>query len=169
MGSRRSRRASSWAWAGSVIEAGSLSVVRGPLSVVKATDHGQLTTDRAHVVPRYTSRAPETRSYVMPAYPKLQSHLRQQLDQLRDAGLYKPERVLTSPQQPHVSVAGPASPSGTLASGADGAVNRTDVLNLCANNYLGLANHPEVVRAAQEAMDRWGYGMASVRFICGTQ
>src|SRR4051812_21657571 len=105
----------------------------------------------------------------MPAYPKMQSHLRQQIDQLREAGLYKPERVLTSPQQPHVAVAGPASPSGTLASGADGAVNRTDVLNLCANNYLGLANHPEVVRAAQQAMDRWGYGMASVRFICGTQ
>jgi glycine C-acetyltransferase len=88
----------------------------------------------------------------MTAYAKLQSHLSDQLQQLRTAGLYKPERVLTSPQQTHAST-----------------TTRKDVLNLCANNYLGLANHPEVVRAAKEALDRWGYGMASVRFICGTQ
>jgi len=62
------------------------------------------------------------------------------------------ERVLTSPQQARVRVAGGA-----------------DVLNLCANNYLGLANHPVVREAAQRALDRYGYGMASVRFICGTQ
>src|SRR5262249_24827455 len=69
----------------------------------------------------------------------------------RQAGLYKGERVLASPQRARVGVAG------------------REVLNLCANNYLGLANHPEVVRAAHEALDRWGYGLASVRFICGTQ
>lgn len=88
----------------------------------------------------------------MPSYPKLQSHLQEQLQQLRTAGLYKPERVLTSAQKAHVAVK-----------------DRPDVLNMCANNYLGLANHPEVVAAAKDAMDRWGYGMASVRFICGTQ
>ncbi|HEY7116857.1 MAG TPA: glycine C-acetyltransferase [Tepidisphaeraceae bacterium] len=92
----------------------------------------------------------------MPAYPKLQTHLRNELDQLRGAGLYKPERVLTSAQQAHVGVAA-------------GGVGRQEVLNLCANNYLGLANHPEVIAAAKQALDHWGYGMASVRFICGTQ
>ncbi len=66
--------------------------------------------------------------------------------------MYKSERVLTSAQQPHVGVVG-----------------GRQVLNLCANNYLGLANHPEVVAAAREAVERWGYGVASVRFICGTQ
>src|SRR5207253_3245697 len=90
----------------------------------------------------------------MNAYSNLQSHLADQLKQIRDAGLYKPERVLTSAQQPHVAVAAGA---------------RKDVLNMCANNYLGLANHPEVVAAAKQALDHWGYGMASVRFICGTQ
>ena len=88
----------------------------------------------------------------MAAYPKLQSHLADELNKLKSAGLYKPERVMTTAQQAHVGVR-----------------NRADVLNLCANNYLGLANHPQVVEAAREAMLRWGYGMASVRFICGTQ
>jgi glycine C-acetyltransferase len=88
----------------------------------------------------------------MRSYQKLQTYLSEQVGQLRGAGLYKPERVITSAQQAHVAVRG-----------------RADVLNLCANNYLGLANHPEVVEAAREAMLRWGYGMASVRFICGTQ
>jgi glycine C-acetyltransferase len=87
----------------------------------------------------------------MRSYQKLQTYLSEQIAQLRAAGLYKPERVITSAQQAHVAVRG-----------------RADVLNLCANNYLGLANHPEVVEAAREAMLRWGYGMASVRFICGT-
>jgi glycine C-acetyltransferase len=105
----------------------------------------------------------------MSTYARLQSHLATQLQQLRDQGLYKPERVLASPQQPHVTVAGGKSPSATLASGADGQLNRREVLNLCANNYLGLANHPDVVAAAKSALDHWGYGMASVRFICGTQ
>ena len=72
--------------------------------------------------------------------------------QIRSAGLFKGERVITSPQRARVGV----RPAAT-------------VLNLCANNYLGLADHPEVRAAAREALDRWGYGMASVRFICGTQ
>ncbi|MEU9980909.1 glycine C-acetyltransferase [Streptomyces sp. NPDC050856] len=84
-------------------------------------------------------------------YASVRDELRATLDEIRDAGLYKPERVIATPQSATVSVA-----SG-------------DVLNFCANNYLGLADHPEVVSAAKEALDRWGYGMASVRFICGTQ
>ena len=83
---------------------------------------------------------------------KFKEHLNSQLDQIRSAGLLKAERVLTTPQQARVGVAG-----------------RTDLLNLCANNYLGLANHPRVLQAARDALARWGYGMASVRFICGTQ
>jgi glycine C-acetyltransferase len=75
-----------------------------------------------------------------------------QLHEIREAGLYKSERVLTSPQNPRVDLP-----------------DQKSVLNLCANNYLGLADHPEVVAAAREALDRWGYGLSSVRFICGTQ
>jgi glycine C-acetyltransferase len=71
---------------------------------------------------------------------------------LRDDGLFKAERVIASPQTAHI----------TLADG-------TEVLNLCANNYLGLADHPQLVQAAHEALETYGYGMASVRFICGTQ
>ncbi|MGO9597445.1 MAG: glycine C-acetyltransferase [Isosphaeraceae bacterium] len=85
-------------------------------------------------------------------YGAYQEKLALQLAEIRNAGLWKGERVLTSPQRAHVGVSG-----------------RSDVLNMCANNYLGLADHPEVVRAAHEALDRWGNGMASVRFICGTQ
>jgi glycine C-acetyltransferase len=85
-------------------------------------------------------------------YGAIRQHLNTQLDEIRAAGLFKSERVLTSPQRPHVGVQG-----------------RPDVLNMCANNYLGLADHPEVVRAAHEALDHWGNGLASVRFICGTQ
>ncbi len=77
--------------------------------------------------------------------------LRADLAALREQGLYKTERVITSPQ-----------------GGVVRALNR-DVINLCANNYLGLANHPAVREAAHRAIDRFGYGMASVRFICGTQ
>jgi glycine C-acetyltransferase len=84
-------------------------------------------------------------------YGSIQQHLTGQLDEIRSAGLYKNERRLTSPQQAHVGVA------------------RGEVLNLCANNYLGLADHPAVVEAAHGALDKWGYGLASVRFICGTQ
>jgi glycine C-acetyltransferase len=81
-----------------------------------------------------------------------QNHLEQQLAGIRSAGTYKNERVIRTPQ-------------GTTIRVADG----KPVLNLCANNYLGLAQHPEVAAAAKAAIDQWGYGMASVRFICGTQ
>src|SRR3979411_61582 len=84
-------------------------------------------------------------------FEKMRTHLVGQLEEIRNAGLEKQERVLMGPQGSVVTV-----------------LDR-DVLNLCANNYLGLADHPAVVTAAKEALDRWGYGMASVRFICGTQ
>jgi glycine C-acetyltransferase len=77
------------------------------------------------------------------------------LAEITEAGLFKPERVIGSPQSAAVTVTG---------GGQAG-----EVLNFCANNYLGLADHPEVITAAKDALDRWGYGMASVRFICGTQ
>src|ERR1700761_9059994 len=82
----------------------------------------------------------------------LETHLARQLEEIRAAGLYKHERVLTGRQGAHVRTR-----SGT------------EVLNICANNYLGLASHPEVIAAAHEALEQWGYGLASVRFICGTQ
>jgi glycine C-acetyltransferase len=85
-------------------------------------------------------------------YGALKDDLSGRLAEVREAGLYKTELVMTTPQGAHVDVEG----SGEL-------------LNLCANNYLGLAGHPAMVEAAHEALDRWGYGMASVRFICGTQ
>ena len=85
-------------------------------------------------------------------YTAFRSHVQAQLDELRQAGLYKEERPLQSAQGAKVQVAGGRS-----------------VLNFCANNYLGLASHPDVVAAAHAALDRWGYGLASVRFICGTQ
>ncbi len=84
-------------------------------------------------------------------FDSMRSHLVTQLDEIRNAGLEKQERVLMGPQGAVVSV-----------------LDR-DVLNLCANNYLGLADDPDIVSAAKEALERWGYGMASVRFICGTQ
>lgn len=80
------------------------------------------------------------------------AHLHKETDDLRAAGLYKTERIITSPQQAAISVQGD-----------------TEVLNFCANNYLGLANHPVLVDAAKKALDRYGFGMSSVRFICGTQ
>jgi glycine C-acetyltransferase len=85
-------------------------------------------------------------------YSTMQDYLSTQLQEIRAAGLYKPERVIETPQSARVRV----------TTGAE-------VLNLCANNYLGLASHPAVVKAAHEALDEWGYGLASVRFICGTQ
>ncbi len=81
-----------------------------------------------------------------------QEHLQTQLAGIRTAGTYKTERVIMTPQ-------------GTTIRVSDG----EPVLNMCANNYLGLAQHPAVAAAAREALDRWGYGLASVRFICGTQ
>ena len=74
------------------------------------------------------------------------------LKDIREKGLYKNERVIVTPQSAHIDV-------------ADG----SRVLNMCANNYLGLADHPEVIAAAHAALDRWGFGLSSVRFICGTQ
>lgn len=88
-------------------------------------------------------------------FETVREDLRSTLDEIRAAGLHKPERVIGTPQNAAVAV---------TSGGAAG-----EVLNFCANNYLGLADHPEVVAAAKDALDRWGYGMASVRFICGTQ
>ena len=85
-------------------------------------------------------------------YGQFRDHARQTLDAIRAAGTYKRERVITSPQSARIATS-----------------ERPELLNFCANNYLGLANHPELVQAAHAALDRWGYGMASVRFICGTQ
>ncbi len=84
-------------------------------------------------------------------YGEVRNQLQQTLDEIRGAGLHKRERQLASPQSAQVSADGRA------------------LLNFCANNYLGLANHPAVVTAARDALDEWGFGMASVRFICGTQ
>src|SRR5215210_5797121 len=83
-------------------------------------------------------------------YAALKDQLAADLAELRAEGLYKAEAVITTPQAAEIGVDG------------------RSVLNLCANNYLGLADHPRMVAAAQQALDRWGFGMASVRFICGT-
>jgi len=88
-------------------------------------------------------------------YGEFRDYLGAELEAIEAAGLYKHERLITTPQSAHVGVK------------ADG--DRVRVLNLCANNYLGLAQHPEVNAAAREGLEKWGYGMASVRFICGTQ
>ncbi len=85
-------------------------------------------------------------------FGRLREDIQTRLDQIRSGGLYKSERTISTPQDAHVRV-GDAPP----------------VLNMCANNYLGLAEHPEVIAAAHAGLDRWGYGLASVRFICGTQ
>lgn len=82
---------------------------------------------------------------------KILSHFAQELDSLKSQGLFKKERVISSAQQAEIEV------------------NQKTVLNLCANNYLGLANHPEILEAATDALKTHGFGMASVRFICGTQ
>jgi glycine C-acetyltransferase len=84
--------------------------------------------------------------------PDFQAHLEKTLAEIDSAGLYKRERIITTPQTARIGV-------------SDG----RQVLNLCANNYLGLADNPELIAAARESLDRWGYGLASVRFICGTQ
>ena len=84
-------------------------------------------------------------------YSKIQNQLKNTINEIREAGLYKNERVIESPQEAHIKVG-----SG-------------EVLNMCANNYLGLSYHPAIVAAAHKALDDWGYGLSSVRFICGTQ
>ncbi len=85
-------------------------------------------------------------------YGSIKQHLEQELQTIEEAGLFKKERVITSPQDAVI----------TIASGAE-------VINFCANNYLGLSSHPEVIKAAKETLDSHGFGMSSVRFICGTQ
>lgn len=85
-------------------------------------------------------------------FDQIRSELQLELKEIQDAGLYKKERTILSPQGPEIK---------TLEGG--------EVLNFCANNYLGLSSHPEVIAAAKEAIDHYGYGMSSVRFICGTQ
>ena len=91
----------------------------------------------------------------------MKEDLIRKLEELKDQGLYKEERVISSPQGADIAVAGGGG-EGRQPGGRR-------VLNFCANNYLGLSNHPEVVSAAQDAMDEWGFGLSSVRFICGTQ
>ncbi|HAF30578.1 MAG TPA: glycine C-acetyltransferase [Bacteroidales bacterium] len=85
-------------------------------------------------------------------YGKIKEHLRTELEAIENAGLYKKERIITSPQKAEIRVN-----------------TGQEVLNFCANNYLGLSNHPRLIQAAKDAMDSHGYGMSSVRFICGTQ
>ena len=84
-------------------------------------------------------------------YDTLKPVLENELKEIKSAGLYKQERIITTPQ------------------GAEITANGKDVLNFCANNYLGLSSHPKVIAAAKNAIDSHGYGMSSVRFICGTQ
>ena len=84
-------------------------------------------------------------------YESMKIQLQERLAEIRAAGLFKNERQLASAQSSHIQTGG------------------TDVLNFCANNYLGLANHSEIISAAKQALDKWGFGLASVRFICGTQ
>ena len=86
-------------------------------------------------------------------YSNFKEHLAKELQDIRDAGLYKEERVIVTPQSADIAVEG----------------RKGDVLNFCANNYLGLADNSRLIEAAKKAMDERGYGMSSVRFICGTQ
>jgi glycine C-acetyltransferase len=85
-------------------------------------------------------------------YGKIKQHLQSELDQIKEDGLYKSERIITSAQDAVIKIS-----------------TGEEVINFCANNYLGLSSHPEVVQAAKDAMDTHGFGMSSVRFICGTQ
>lgn len=85
-------------------------------------------------------------------YGKIKEHLQKELQDIKDNGLYKKERIITSPQDAVIKIS-----------------TGQEVINFCANNYLGLSSHPEVIQAAKDAMDSHGYGMSSVRFICGTQ
>jgi len=85
-------------------------------------------------------------------YGTIKDHLQSQIDQIREAGLYKTERIITSPQSAEISIS-----------------TGQKVLNFCANNYLGLSNHPAVIEGAKKALESRGYGLSSVRFICGTQ
>jgi len=85
-------------------------------------------------------------------YGKIKEHLQSELQTIEDNGIFKKERIITSPQGTEI----------TISTGEK-------VLNFCSNNYLGLSSHPEVIKAAKDALDSHGFGMSSVRFICGTQ
>jgi glycine C-acetyltransferase len=85
-------------------------------------------------------------------YGKIKEHLEQEIQDIKDNGLYKKERIITTPQDAVIKIS-----------------TGEEVINFCANNYLGLSSHPEVIQAAKDAMDTHGFGMSSVRFICGTQ
>ncbi len=85
-------------------------------------------------------------------FDNMRNHILQELKNIEDSGLYKNERIINGPQQSTIRVRGDQ-----------------EVINLCSNNYLGLANHPDIIASAHESLDFWGYGMSSVRFICGTQ
>jgi len=85
-------------------------------------------------------------------FSKMKSYLQQEINSIKENGLFKDERIIVSPQDANIEVLGGKK-----------------VLNLCANNYLGLASHPEIIEAARSSYDDWGYGLSSVRFICGTQ
>ena len=85
-------------------------------------------------------------------YGKLKEHLQTEIQNIKEAGLYKTERIITSSQDAVIKIS-----------------TGEEVINFCANNYLGLSNHPEVIQAAKDTMDTHGFGMSSVRFICGTQ
>jgi len=84
-------------------------------------------------------------------YGKFKEHIQSTIDEIREAGLFKSERIIEGPQDAHIDV------------------NGREVLNMCANNYLGLSDHPAILEAARKSLDEWGYGLSSVRFICGTQ
>ena len=85
-------------------------------------------------------------------YGKIKEHLKNELETIKEAGLFKKERIITSPQGAVIKIS-----------------TGQEVINFCANNYLGLSSHPDVIQAAKDAMDTHGFGMSSVRFICGTQ
>ncbi len=85
-------------------------------------------------------------------FTEMKTFLTKEIAEIKEQGLYKTERIISTPQSSHIGVVG-----------------GQQVINLCANNYLGLANHPEIIKAAKASYDKWGYGLSSVRFICGTQ
>ena len=85
-------------------------------------------------------------------YGKIKEHLQKELQEIKDNGLYKKERIITSPQDAVIKIS-----------------TGEEVINFCANNYLGLSSHPDVIQAAKDTLDTHGFGMSSVRFICGTQ
>ena len=85
-------------------------------------------------------------------YGSIKEHLQKEIEEIKENGLYKKERIITSPQGAVIKIS-----------------TGQEVINFCANNYLGLSSHPEVIQAAKDTMDTHGFGMSSVRFICGTQ